>query len=344
MKKLILTLLIVLCITLPSYAHRMAAGTTDQYIYFVAVDSTDLKTRETGFSSFTVYYSINGGAAAADGSVTVNETDNTNMPGVYEYLVDVGAMTTLTAGDDTHELCLHITHAGMDPVTRVIEIYRPETTLGQTLTVASGVGEADAVLIDGNDVTADNLHEFFGKTSSVGAYETFEDAYDDTGISTGDMFSDVTSRANNISDMETALGNTGLVLTNTTIAAYTSNTSFTLTAGPAHDTAVVGATCIIIDQSDTTQVAVGRISAYTTAANTVTLESDPLAAFTFANGDTVLILPNGRGIDTAAILTDTSAQDTAGEWDTLNATVVTAVGTTLDTIVDSILNLVRSLR
>ena len=92
MKRLLLSLLLVLCICLPSYAHRMAAGTTDQYIYFVAVDSTDLKTRETGFSSFTVYYSINGGAAAADASVTVNETDSSNMPGVYEYLVDTGAM------------------------------------------------------------------------------------------------------------------------------------------------------------------------------------------------------------------------------------------------------------
>ena len=43
-------------------AHRMAAGETNQYVYFVAVDATDLKTRETGFSSFTVYYSINSGA------------------------------------------------------------------------------------------------------------------------------------------------------------------------------------------------------------------------------------------------------------------------------------------
>jgi len=93
---------------------------------------------------------------------------------------------------------------------------------------------------------------------------------------------------------------------------YTSNTSFKLTAGPAHDTAVVGCTCIIIDQADTTQVAVGRISAYTTAANTVTLESDPLAAFTFANGDTVLILPHGRGVDAAAILTDTAQIGVAG--------------------------------
>ena len=44
---------------------RMPSGVTDQYVYFVAVDSTDLVTRKTGLASFTVYRSRNGGAAAA---------------------------------------------------------------------------------------------------------------------------------------------------------------------------------------------------------------------------------------------------------------------------------------
>lgn len=47
----------------------------------------------------------------------------------------------------------------------------------------------DAVLVDSNDVTADNLHEFFGKTSSVGAYENFEDKYDGTGYAGGTIVS-----------------------------------------------------------------------------------------------------------------------------------------------------------
>ena len=52
---------------------RMPSGVTDQYIYFVAVDSTDLKTRETGLSSFTVYRSRNGGSATAWTTPTIAE-------------------------------------------------------------------------------------------------------------------------------------------------------------------------------------------------------------------------------------------------------------------------------
>ena len=143
MKRLMFVFLIVIVLALPSYAFRMAASETNQFVYFVAVDATDLKTRETGLNSFTVYYSINSGAGTVMTTPTVAETNQANMPGVYDLLIDEAGMTTLTAGDDTVELCLHITHAGMDPVTRVIEIYRPETTLGETLTVDAGDGNAD---------------------------------------------------------------------------------------------------------------------------------------------------------------------------------------------------------
>ena len=97
---------------------RIASGTTDQYIYFVAVDSTDFTTRETGLSSFTVYRSRNGAAAAAMSSPTVNETDATNCQGVYELLLDEDM--TIAAGNDTEEMVFHITKAGMAPVTRTI--------------------------------------------------------------------------------------------------------------------------------------------------------------------------------------------------------------------------------
>jgi len=146
MKKL-LVLLIVLGMCVPVYGLRMVAGTTNEYVYFIAVDSTDLHTRETGFSSFTVYYSIGSGSGTAMTSPTIAETDNTNMPGVYDLLIDEGGMTTMPAGDDTIELCLHITHAGMDPVTRVIEIYRPDTTAGHTLTVTNGVGNSNIMQV-----------------------------------------------------------------------------------------------------------------------------------------------------------------------------------------------------
>ena len=101
----------------------------------MAVDSTDFATRETGLSSFTVYRSRDGGAAAAMTTPTINETDATNMPGVYELLVDED--TTIAAGNDSEEMVLHITHAGMAPVTRTIELYRPKITAGNTLDVTS---------------------------------------------------------------------------------------------------------------------------------------------------------------------------------------------------------------
>ena len=120
---------------------RIPSGVTDQYIYFVAVDVNDLTTRETGLSSFTVYRSRNGGAAAAMTTPTINETDATNMPGVYELLLDEDM--TIDAGDDSQEMCFHITQASMAPVTRTIELYRPKITAGSTATITAG-GRIDA--------------------------------------------------------------------------------------------------------------------------------------------------------------------------------------------------------
>lgn len=125
---------------------RLPSGVTDQYIYFVAVDATDLKTRETGLSSFTVYRSRNGAAAAAMTTPTINETDASNMPGVYELLLDED--TTIDSGDDSQEIVYHITQASMSPVTRVVELYRPKITAGYTL----GVG-SDGDLLEVNTLT-----------------------------------------------------------------------------------------------------------------------------------------------------------------------------------------------
>jgi hypothetical protein len=64
---------------------RIPSGVTDQYIYFVG---TLAGSRVTGLSSFTVYRSRNGAAASVMTTPTINETDSTNMPGVYELLLD----------------------------------------------------------------------------------------------------------------------------------------------------------------------------------------------------------------------------------------------------------------
>ena len=125
---------------------RIPSGTVDQYVYFIGVDATDFATRETGLATFTVYRSRNGGAAAAMTTPTINETDSVNMPGVYELLLDEDM--TIDAGDDSQEMVFHITHAGMAPVTRTIELYRPKITAGYTLGVAS-----DGDLLEVNTLT-----------------------------------------------------------------------------------------------------------------------------------------------------------------------------------------------
>ena len=138
---------------------RIESGSTNRYIYFVAVDATDLKTRETGLTGFAVYRSRNGAASSAMTTPTVTETDTTNMPGVYELLLDED--TAIDAANDAEEMVFHITKTGMAPVTRVVELYRPETTAGRTLALESdGVGHADVKEILGNSSSATDLKDF----------------------------------------------------------------------------------------------------------------------------------------------------------------------------------------
>jgi hypothetical protein len=133
---------------------RFPSGVTDQYIYFVAVDSADLITRETGLATWTVRRSRNGGASAAYTTPTINETDVTNMPGVYELLLDEDM--TLDAGDHSQAVCLHITHAGMAPVTLQFELYRPDVTAGETVTVSSGAVSTVTTTTTATNVTTVN--------------------------------------------------------------------------------------------------------------------------------------------------------------------------------------------
>ena len=118
---------------------RIPSGTTDQVIFFVAVDVTDLKTRETGLTTFTVYRARDTGTATAMTTPTVAELSAANMPGVYSLLLDEDM--TIGAGNDSEEMVFHITQASMAPVTRSIELYRPKLTVGTTLDVSAG-GEA----------------------------------------------------------------------------------------------------------------------------------------------------------------------------------------------------------
>ena len=173
---------------------RIPSGVTDQYIYFVAVDSTDFTTRETSLTGFTVYRSRNGGTATAYTTPTINETDDVNMPGVYELLLDEDM--TLTAGNDSEEVCLHITHGSMAPVTRTFELYRVKLTAGRTLDVDADGGipwnsdwdaEVQSEVNDGlvayNVATTGNLPTNFGSMviSSAGIVKS-EAGYQDGAV------------------------------------------------------------------------------------------------------------------------------------------------------------------
>lgn len=130
---------------------RIASGRIDAKLAFVAVDATDLKTRETALSSFTVYRSRNGGAATAYTTPTVAELSAANMPGVYVLTVDED--TTLTAGADEEEYVVHITQAAMAPVTRAVEIFRPKGTEGNALDV-NATGGAEVGTFQAGAITA----------------------------------------------------------------------------------------------------------------------------------------------------------------------------------------------
>ena len=143
---------------------RIPTGSTDRFLAFVALDATDRVTRETGLSAFTVFRSRDGGTATAMTTPTVNELSAANMPGDYVLLLDED--TTIDAGHDTEQLTLHITQASMAPVTIVVELYRPETTEGSTLTVTTGGAlstiatdavNADALATDAVTEIADGL-------------------------------------------------------------------------------------------------------------------------------------------------------------------------------------------
>lgn len=123
-------------------------GSTTNYIYFVAVDSTDYVTRETGLSSFSVYRARNGAAGAAMTTPTVAEVSAGSAPGVYSLLMDED--TTIGAGNQSENMVLHVTQASMAPVTIVVKIVRPDVTAGQTITAANGCADADIERLQGS--------------------------------------------------------------------------------------------------------------------------------------------------------------------------------------------------
>ncbi len=284
------------------------SGVTDQYTYFVAVDSTDFTTRETGLSSFTVRRSRNGGASAAFTTPTINETDVTNMQGVYELLLDEDM--TLDAGDDMQHMTLHITQASMAPVTKEICIARPKITAGQTVTAANGAADADAEYWNGAEITTaletsagiadavllELVADHSGTTGSLA--DVIDDIVTDTveiGV-TGLGLTAITDQTDSLTftvanqvDSNSLSLTDGVVLVDTTIATRASQVSFTLTAGSPDDNAYNRKIAVIIDVSDSTQKTVGKVLDYVGGSKTITLAYDP-GVFTIAATDNIVIL------------------------------------------------------
>ena len=83
------------------------------------------------------------------------------------------------------------------------------------------------------------------------------------------------------------IGYEGAIL-DTTIATLASQTSFTLTAGPAENDAIKGMWCIILDVASAVQLGYAIVSAYTGSTKTVTLAAG--TTFTVATTDNISIM------------------------------------------------------
>jgi hypothetical protein len=128
-------------------ATKIVAGSTDRYIYFIGKDSAT-NDRKTGLTGFAVYSSVDGDPPVSWTTPTVNETDSTNMPGVYELLVDED--TSIASDHDSEEMSLHITASGMKPVTRIVDLYRVKATEGITIgAILGGYAAANVARVDG---------------------------------------------------------------------------------------------------------------------------------------------------------------------------------------------------
>ena len=105
------------------------------------------------------------------------------------------------------------------------------------------------------------------------------------------------------------------LLQETTIATLATQTSFTLTAGSADDSAYQDQTAILIDQSTDAQRSVRAISTYTGGTLTVVLEEAP--DFTIATGDTIRIFSAHPGSTppTAAAVADAVWDEAAADHD-----------------------------
>lgn len=121
-------------------SQQIASGVIDQFIYFDA---------PPGLGSFVVYGSLDGAPAAAFTTPTVTETDGTNMPGVYELLLD--EQTTIGAGNKTEILKLFISAGGWSGKSVEVVLFIPESSAAQDVNLIEILGAP----LDGTGTPAD---------------------------------------------------------------------------------------------------------------------------------------------------------------------------------------------
>lgn len=126
-------------------------------------------------------------------------------------------------------------------------------------------------------------------------------------------------------------------LFDTSIATLASQTSFTLTAGPAEDNALVGMRAIIHDKASAVQMAAVEINAYTGSTKTVGLAAG--ATFTVAAGDNISIMGlSALRPTTVGRTLDVSSGGEAGiDWANVGtpSTTQNLSGTTVKTLTDA---------
>ena len=127
----------------------------------------------------------------------------------------------------------------------------------------------------------------------------------------------------------------------TTIATLSTQTSFTLTTGPAENSALNGCQVVIHDIASAVQYAYGQVTGYTGATKTVTLGVAP--TFTVAAGDNISIFRPALLSTTLGTTLDVSSGGEAGvDWsnignktaivDLANTTIATTQKVDVDTI------------
>ena len=134
------------------------------------------------------------------------------------------------------------------------------------------------------------------------------------------------------------IGYPGAIL-DTTIATLASQTSFTLTAGPAEDNALLGCTVVVHDIASAVQWGKALVTAYTGSTRTVTLAAG--VSFTAAVGDNISVfLPTlqpttwGRTLDVSA--TGEAGLDWANIGSPTTAQNLSATNIDVDQVVASV--------